>query len=236
MQGLSREQAASREKTLLAALLLSAPGPLATGLAAISSHSTTQLADFIRRSIELVALFLSWWVFRRLQRNTPLSQVDQVRLEHTARLSVAGAMICSGIVMLIVAMSRISAFEPGGKVVPGLIIAVLGLLTNGWFWRRYTVLTREQYSSVIAAQQKLYRAKACVDLCVVTALTAVAVAPTHPVTRYVDILGSVAVAGYLLWSGLRMTQSHLGDVSGLFQRLREHPRTVSWQSIRKGND
>jgi len=66
MSFLSKKQAASREKTLLTALLLSIPGPLVVGLAAVSSHSTTQLADFIRRSVELVALLLSWWVFRKL--------------------------------------------------------------------------------------------------------------------------------------------------------------------------
>ncbi|MBN1428467.1 MAG: cation transporter [Anaerolineae bacterium] len=212
MIDLSKEQAASREKTLLMALLLSAPGPLVTGFAAITSCSTTQLADFIRRSVELVALFLSWWVFRRLQRNPELGEMDRARLERMAGLSVAGAMACSGIVMLIVALSRLSVFEPGGTVIPGLTIAILGLLTNGWFWRRYTILTREQYSSVIAAQQQLYRAKACVDLCVVVALTAVAIAPTHPATRYVDILGSITVAAYLLWNGLRSIQNHLVPV------------------------
>ena len=222
MADLSKEQAASREKTLLTALLLSAPGPLVTGLATLSSHSSTQLADFIRRDMELVALFLSWWVFRQLQRNEALNEADQSRLERTAGLSVAGTMLCSGIIMAIVALSRMSTYEPGGKVISGLIIAVLGLITNSWFWRRYTVLTREQYSSVIAAQQSLYRAKASVDLCVVTALTAVAVAPAHPATRYVDIFGSVIVAGYLLWNGSRMAQTHLGDVRTLFQRVHEH--------------
>jgi chromatin segregation and condensation protein Rec8/ScpA/Scc1 (kleisin family) len=59
MTALSREQAVTREKTLLTALLLSLPGPLVTGIAAITSHSTTQLADFMRRSSELVALFLA---------------------------------------------------------------------------------------------------------------------------------------------------------------------------------
>jgi divalent metal cation (Fe/Co/Zn/Cd) transporter len=127
-------------------------------------------------------------------------------------------------------------FEPGGNVTSGLVIAILGLMTNGWFWRRYTVLTREQYSSVIAAQQKLYRAKASVDLCVVTALAAVTVAPGHPATRYVDILGSITVAGYLLWSGLRMAQSHLGDVRRLFHRLGEHSRTILWLPSRRDHD
>ena len=80
----------------------------------------------------------------------------------------------------------------------GLAIAVLGLTVNGWFWRRYALLTREQYSAVIAAQQQLYRAKTSVDLCVVIALAAVAIAPDHPATHYVDILGSVTVAGLLV--------------------------------------
>ena len=221
MTDLSKEQAASREKTLLTALLLSTPGPLVTGLAAMSSHSTTQLADFIRRSVELVALFLSWWVFRRLQRNPAMSEADRSRLDLVVGLSVAGTMICSGVVMSILAISRWSVFEPGGNVVPGLIIAVLGLIFNGWFWRRYAAMTREKYSSVIAAQQKLYLAKASVDLCVVIALAAVAIAPTHPATRYVDILGSIIVAGYLLWSGLRMAGSHLSDARRLLHRLKK---------------
>jgi divalent metal cation (Fe/Co/Zn/Cd) transporter len=125
-------------------------------------------------------------------------------------------------VMLVVALSRWSVFEPGGAVTSGLTIAVLGLIANGIFWRRYTVLTREQYSSVIAAQQKLYRAKTSVDLSVVTALTVVTVAPTHPVTRYVDVLGSITVAIYLLWSGLRMARRHRDAVKSLAQRSRHY--------------
>lgn len=228
MTDLSKKQASSREKTLLTALLLSAPGPLVTGLAALTSLSTTQLSDFIRRTVELVALFLSWWVFRQLQHNKTLCKEKQFTLEHAAGLSVAGAMLCSGIIMLVVAICRLSVFEPGGNVISGLIIAVLGLITNGWFWWRYTALTREQYSSVIAAQQKLYRAKACVDLCVVTALTAVAVAPSLPATRYIDILGSIIVAIYLLWSGARMVQSHMDFVKSRFCRLSENSMTDSY--------
>lgn len=209
MSQLSQEQAASRERTLLIALLLSLMGPVVTGIAVLSSHSTTQIADFIRRTVELVALFLSWWVFRRLQKD--MSEAEQSHLERLVGLSVAATMVCSGTVMLILALSRLSVFEPGGEVTLGLTIAILGLLTNGGFWWRYTALTREQYSSVIAAQQQLYRAKASVDLCVVIALAFVAIEPLHPVTRYVDILGSITVALYLLWSGMRAAQPHLGQ-------------------------
>lgn len=206
---LSKEQAASREKVLLTALLLSTPGAVVTGIAALSSHSTTQFADFIRRSMELAAMFISWWVFSQLQQNQNLGEADHTRLERAAGLGVASAMGGSGIVMLVIALSRLSAFEPGGKVMMGLIIAVLGALMNSWFWWRYTVLGREQYSAVIAAQQKLYRAKALVDLCVVIALAAVVIAPFHLATPYVDLAGSIFVAGYLLWNGLHMAHSQL---------------------------
>ncbi|NMC34798.1 MAG: cation transporter, partial [Veillonellaceae bacterium] len=201
MNRLSKEQTASREKVLRTSLLLSAPGPLVTGYAVLTSQSTTQLADFIRRGMELAAIFMAWWVFRQLHKNMALSEAHQNRLERAAGLTTAGAMICSGVILLIVALSRLSVFQPGGSVTTGLVIAVLGVLTNGWFWWRYGALAREQHSPVIAAQQQLYRAKTTVDLCVTAALAAVAVAPMHPVTRYVDLLGSFTVAGYLLWSG-----------------------------------
>ena len=203
MTPLSKEQAASREKTLLAAFLLSAWAPLTTGIAVVMSHSTTQVADFIRRTAELTALFVSWQVFRYLARNNKLGASSKARIERIAGLSVAAALGCSGIVMFGLALSRISTFEPGGNVYLGLTIAILGLITNLWFWQRYNLLTREHFSPVIETQVQLYRAKAFVDICVITALSAVAIHPTHFITRSIDILGSIMVALYLLWSSLR---------------------------------
>jgi divalent metal cation (Fe/Co/Zn/Cd) transporter len=236
MTDLSKEQITSRKKTLLIAFLLSAPGPLVTGLAVMSSYSSTQLADFIRRTVELAALFISWWVFRKIHGTSELGEANQVKLERAAGLSVAGAMVCSGMVMLIVAVSRLSAFEPGGNVYLGLTIAILGLVTNSYFYWRYTVMNREQYNSVIASQRDLYRAKAFVDFCVVTALAAVAIAPHHPATKYVDVMGSVIVAIYLLWTGLRMAQLHVGDLKKLYQSSHWYSRTASWLPIRKDKD
>lgn len=201
MSAVQENQAATRERTLLVALLLSAWGPLATGIAVMTGRSTTQLADFVRRSVELIALFISWWVFRRVEREGALDR-RKAGLERSAALTVAAAMGISGLVMLSVTLVRLDTFQPGGNVYPGLAIAVLGLVTNAWFWRRYAVLNEENYNTIIAAQSQLYRAKASVDLCVIAALLSVALAPQAPLTRYVDIVGSVAVALYLLWSGV----------------------------------
>ncbi len=221
MSNLSKAQSSSREKTLLISLLLSAFGPLVTGFALVSSRSTTQLADFVRRSMELVAVFVAWWVFHRLQRNAEPDAAHRSALERSAALSTAGAMAGSGFVLLGVALSRLSVFEPGGNVTLGLTVAALGLVVHAWFWRRYAILTGEQYSAVITAQQQLYRAKTWLDLCVFIALAVVAVAPNHLATHYVDILGSLTVAGYLLWSGLQMAEPHLPGMWALTRGLRK---------------
>jgi len=225
MRALSDQQTASRQKTLLTSLLLSAPGPLVTGWALISSRSTTQLADFLRRGVELVAIFISWWVFRRLHRDAEMTPARTARLERAAALSAAGAMFVSGLILLLVALSRWRVFEPGGNVIPGLVIAILGLLTNGWFWGRYARHNREHYSPVIAAQQQLYRAKTSVDLCVTLALATVALAPTHPLTRWGDLLGSIIVALYLLWTGLK-TARRATAVGGKSVITNEKPNTA----------
>lgn len=185
----------------MTAFLLSAPGPIVTGISALLSYSTTQIADFLRRSTELLAIFISWWIFRKLRHNKDLDGTKQARLEHLANLYVGIAMGCSGVMLLIISISRMSKYSSNGNVTMGLVIALLGLLTNTWFWFRYRTLTREHYNAIIAIQQRLYQAKAFVDLCVVTALSAIAIAPAHAVTRFVDILGSIIVACYLIWNG-----------------------------------
>ena len=201
MTAITQDQIDSRERTLLIALLLSAWGPLATGIAVYTGRSTTQLADFTRRSIELVALFVSWWVFRRVQ-GTGASSGGEARLERRAALGVAAAMSCSGLVILAVAVSRSGRFQPGGNVYPGLAIAGLGLLTNAWFWQRYARFDRESHNPIMAAQRELYRAKSSVDLCVLVALLSVALAPQASLTRYLDVGGSIVVAIYMLWSAV----------------------------------
>jgi Co/Zn/Cd efflux system component len=191
-----------RERTLLVALLLSAWAPFVTGWAVVLSQSTTQVADFVRRTVEFIAIAVAWAVFRRLRRRDP-APVDARRLERIAAWTVTVALAASGGITLLLALGRLDDFAPGGDVRLGLGVAVLGLLTNGWFWRRYAGFVRERPGRLMDGQRTLYRAKVAVDACVIAALASVAVAPGRPVTRWVDLAGSFAVALYLLWSAWR---------------------------------
>ena len=193
----------ARERTLLVALLLSLWAPFATGLAVVMSHSTTQVADFVRRSAELLAVAVSWAIVRRLRRRGDLDEAQRAGLERAAARAVAAALAVSAAVMLLLAAGRLQAFEPGGDVRLGLAIAVLGLAVNGAFWRRFARHARAWPGALIDAQRRLYRAKVAVDACVIAALATVLWAPGHPVTRWVDLGGSIAVALYLAWSAWR---------------------------------
>ncbi|UWV46193.1 cation transporter [Acetivibrio thermocellus] len=190
----------SGERTLLASVLMSSPGPIVVGTALFFGRSSTQFADFIRRTAELGAIIVSWIVFRIVNRKNEIDTAHRNKLERTANLCVGAAMCLSGAAMLFIAL-----FSPDtekGNVIPGLVIAVLGVITNTWFWLRYRRLNREKPNAILAVQSRLYCAKAAVDACVTSSLTFVAVAPAHPASWYVDLIGSIIVAFYLVLNGI----------------------------------
>ncbi len=189
----------SGERTLLASVVLSSPGPIVVGIGLFLGRSSTQLADFIRRSAELIAIIVSWWVYRVTHKGTEVDDDRRQKLERLANNFVGAAMCLSGIAMLLVAVFYPS--EEKGNVIPGLVIAILGVTTNTWFWIRYRKLNKANSNSVLAAQSRLYSAKAVVDTCVATALIVVAVSPGSTAAYFMDIAGSVAVALYLLING-----------------------------------
>jgi len=190
----------SGERTLLASVLLSAPGPIVVGAGLLLGRSSTQLADFVRRTAELAAILVSWIVYRILRGDSEPDSARRSRLEGYANNCVGAAMCLSGAAMLFLAL--LSPNSEQGNVIPGLVIALLGVTVNSWFWLRYRKLNRDKPDAILAVQSRLYRAKALVDACVVTALAFVTAAPASPAARYVDLGGSAAVAVYLVLMGI----------------------------------
>lgn len=188
------------ERTLLASVVMSSPGPIVVGIGLFVGRSSTQLADFVRRTAELAAIIVSWIIYRVTSRDGGADPARKARLEAIANRCVGVAMCVSGAIMLAL------AFVPGdgeqGNVIPGLVIAVLGVITNTWFWLRYRRLNRREPNAILAVQSRLYRAKSLVDACVTAALAAVAIAPGTAVANIMDVAGSAVVAAYLLFTGI----------------------------------
>ena len=193
-------QPKSGERTLLASVILSAPGPIVVGAGLLLGRSSTQYADFARRTAELVAIIVSWLLFRALHRHGTPDPARKSKLEGVANAFVGGAMCLSGAAMLLMAL--FSSHTQKGNVIPGLVIALLGVTANTWFWFRYRALHQKNPDAILAVQSRLYRAKALVDACVTIALATVFIAPDTPAAQYMDVGGSIMVAIYLIANGI----------------------------------
>lgn len=191
----------SGSRTLLMSVLMSAPGPLVVGIGLLAGRSSTQIADFVRRSSELLAIMMSFAVYKITTKDGACDEAKKARLERISN-SFVGAMMCVGGIFMIV-LTILSEPEDKGNVIPGLTIAVLGVIANTIFWRRYTWLNKIEPNAIMAVQARLYRAKSLVDGCVTAALLSVAIAPGTPLSAWMDILGSVVVALYLIRCGIQ---------------------------------
>ncbi|MBQ8407779.1 MAG: cation transporter [Clostridia bacterium] len=191
----------SGAKTLLWSIIMSSPGPLVVGLGLIAGRSSTQIADFVRRSAELLAIIMSFAVYTATQKNGICDETKKQRLECRSNIFVGSMMCLAGAIMAVLALTVQS--ENKGNVIPGLVIAVLGVIANSIFWTKYTRLNKTEPNAILAVQARLYRAKTLVDVSVTVALASVLIAPQSAVSYWLDMIGSLIVAAYLLWCGIR---------------------------------
>lgn len=191
----------SGKRTLLWSVIMSSPGPFVVGLGLIIGQSSTQIADFVRRSIELVAIILSFAVYCITTKDEYTCEDRKRRLEKGTNIFVSIAMVISGVIMILVALLLPS--EEKGNVIPGLVIAILGVVANSIFWFKYKTLGKKENNSILKVQSKLYCAKTFVDCSVAVALLVVMVSPNAVISFYFDIVGTCIVSLYLIYSGIR---------------------------------
>lgn len=191
----------SGSRTLLMSVLMSSPGPLVVGLGLLAGRSSTQIADFVRRSSELLAIIMAFVVYKITTQDGACDDARKARMERRSNAFV-GAMMCIG-GSFMVALTLMAESADKGNVIPGLSIAVMGVIANTIFWRKYSRLNKAEPNAILAVQARLYRAKSLVDCCVTIALLSVAIAPGSAVSMRLDFVGSIIVAIYLIWCGIK---------------------------------
>lgn len=191
----------SGSRTLLLSVLMSAPGPLVVGLGLLAGRSSTQIADFVRRSAELLAIIMSFVVYRITTKEDACSEAERIKLERRSNTFV-GAMMCLGGTFMVL-LAFLSDNANKGNVIPGLSIAVMGVIANTAFWIKYTRLNRKTPNAILQVQSRLYRAKSLVDSCVTIALLSVVIAPGSSTSYWLDFIGSLIVAVYLIYCGIQ---------------------------------
>lgn len=96
----------SGERTLLASVVMSSPGPIVVGAGLLLGRSSTQLADFIRRTAELAAIIVAWVVFRMTNKDGAEDADRKAKLEAVANRCVGLAMCFSSAAMILIAFCR----------------------------------------------------------------------------------------------------------------------------------
>lgn len=180
---------------------MASPGPLVVGLSLIIGNSSTQTADFIRRTSEFIAIVMSFIVYKIAENERYSDGIKKEILERRSNLSVGILMCIGGAIMTVLAITAHTTDK--GNVIPGLVIAVLSASANAVFWSKYERLGKKTKNPILLVQARLYRAKTLIDSCVTVALVAIMVLPDSPVSHALDLGGSAVVAIYLLFSGIK---------------------------------
>ncbi|MBQ9122787.1 MAG: cation transporter [Lachnospiraceae bacterium] len=201
MADLEKNNQASGKRTLLWSVIMSSPGPLVVGLGLLVGKSSTQIADFVRRSSELLAIIMAYVTYRITTKDGQTKEAKRIRIEKMSNIFVGAMMCLGGGIMMVLAF--VSENKDKGNVIPGLVIALLGVVANTIFWRKYTSLNKANPNPILEVQARLYGAKSLVDSCVTVALLSVVIAPEATITYYIDLVGSVIVAGYLIYCGAK---------------------------------
>ncbi|MBO5497637.1 MAG: transporter, partial [Oscillospiraceae bacterium] len=103
-------------RTLLASVLMSAYGPVILGLGLRVGHSSTQIADFTRRTAELLALIVAFLVYAATNSRKDMDAADKRAWERRGNLFTGFIMCVSGLSMLV--LSLLAADGDKGYVLP----------------------------------------------------------------------------------------------------------------------
>ncbi|UMZ73809.1 cation diffusion facilitator family transporter [Natranaerofaba carboxydovora] len=200
-----------KEKTFRVAWIISLIGSSITVYAYIVSGSATIFADLFRRSTELLSMFISWLIFVKINKKSNIKPVYFTsKLENVSGLLISFVMFFSFILISINTIEEFMSPKPVGWIIPGLLLAVFGVIINSYFWRRHTKFSKEESSPIIEAQRRLYRSKTMVDASVVITLITSKIFESYHWHLYIDPIGSVIVAAFILFSAIKVFSESIG--------------------------
>lgn len=175
--------------------------------------SLTQVTDLFRSFSEVLAVSFSLASLKKTARGRDdLHQFGYGKLESLASLMVAGVILVSFIIVIIGMVLRLQNPHVTGLLGYGLVLAILSFFVDAYFWRRNLRISQKEQSPVMDSQWRLFRTKALVNVCVILSLAVSMLFRDNPHVVYVDILGSAAVAGFMLFAAYRLLTSSVYEL------------------------
>ena len=201
-----------KETTLQRAWILSLLGLVAVSFAYYVGESNTIHADFLRRGVEFLSLLGSWIVFLIISKKS-LSSSAGKKLESFSSIFIALVMFISFIFISYNAYKEFIEPSETGWLLPGIFVALVALVNNSYFWRKYNKIVKEESTQIIESQRRLYRSKALGDIVVFLTLISTVLLGGYHWHQYIDPAGSVLIALFILFSALKILKEAVGSLN-----------------------
>jgi divalent metal cation (Fe/Co/Zn/Cd) transporter len=94
----------------------------------------------------------------------------------------------------------------------GFVFAVLSVFGNAFLWISNYIADARSPSPIAESQWRLFRAKTCATLVVVTSLGVAIAFADSQTSVYVDPLGSIALSLFMLWQSYKLVSASVPDL------------------------
>ena len=186
-------------KNLFFATLVCLPGPIVLAINMAFGVNSTIIADLLKRSIDLVTVALAWIIYELTVSNF-ISEETKARLEKFAKYFTAASMCVSGLIMIYVAIANFGVNK--GDMIPSLFFALTGAILNIILYINYRSLD----NPVLRVQARLHQVKMLFDCGMVVILMLWLLTSNEEIEKYTNLIGTVFISLYLIWSGLRLLE------------------------------
>lgn len=216
----------SREKALRGLFYAGLLDVLLTTSAFLLANSGVLLADFLKTTIELIAITLSWVAIRRINRGGGKKyEYGLGKLENISSLFVGLVMLLS--FLIITANSVRSILAPSHIHGIGLWISigsqVIYLGINGGLWFKNRRLSKSAPSPLMDSQTRLFLTRFIGNAFILLSLGLSMAFSGHGWSEYIDPAASMVIALSILSATLGIFSSSLYD---LLDRTLEEERQI----------
>ncbi|MCO6430866.1 MAG: cation diffusion facilitator family transporter [Deltaproteobacteria bacterium] len=207
------ESHGKRDRTLTFTLVATFLALLPTAYVTFISNSITLFADLLRCVVEFLAILIAYIISRKTQpKNLQHYHYGFEKLEHVSGLAVGGAMLVAFVVTAFAAVERLIHPVQVENAGLGLLLALLSVLGNLYIWGRNARLLAFAPSPLSVSQARLFRSKTLACTAVTASLTLSIYSPDTTLGMLADPAGSLAVAGFLLYSSYAIIFQSLGEI------------------------
>lgn len=224
----------SKENAARTAVIAGLIDMLVTLSALVAAHSSVLLADFLKTTLEFVAVFLSWLAIRRIVGGTN-HQFDYGidKLENLSSLFVGTIMLLGMLVIVINAIANL--FNPSHITGIGVWISliaqmVFGMINGALSWRSYQT-ARVENSPLMKSQAQLFFTRAFGNVFILLALVLSLTLSGVSWSVYIDPIASLVIAASILVAAIGVLTSSFYDL--LDRTLEEANQIVILRELAK---